>query len=64
MGNGSETFKKKKKHFTVIQMESCSIHLVQMERGRMLNNYIYKATFFSHQFVSFASFCFLFCFVS
>lgn len=35
-----------KKDFTVLQVESCSIHLVQTEWGRMFNNYIYKATFF------------------
>lgn len=49
---------KKKKDFTVLKMESCSIHLVQMEWGRMFNNYIYKATFFQSPICK-LSVCFL-----
>lgn len=45
MGEGVGNFLKK--DFTVLQMELCSVHLIQKERGRMFNNYIYKATFFS-----------------
>lgn len=44
MGEGVGNFLKK--DFTVLQMELCSVHLIQKERGRMFNNYIYKATFF------------------
>lgn len=49
VGNGLETLKN---DFTVLKMETCSIHLVQMERGRMFNSSIYKPLLSSHQYVN------------